>query len=271
MNSANQDNSLLSAPIIVVGMHRSGTGLLSKILQHLDVNMGRDLSVNQESIFFQSLNKDALDIIGCNWRCIDFLPEVHQFYSNYQWLTGFVRRRLEAGESHFNRNKIDDRPTDHKLWGWKDPRNSLLLPIWNQIFPDAKIVHIIRDGRDAALSLLQRDIKRERDKDFFDESMRKFRFGSYFHLWEIYIKRIQQACNRCRNVYTLKYEDFLKNPEQVIREIAAYIELNVTGNKLESICHDIDRNRAYRYRSKQFAWITTTRIRQSLLRALGYK
>ncbi len=35
----------------------------------------------------------------------------------------------------------------------KSPRNSMKLPFFNEIFPNAKYIHIIRDGRDAALSL----------------------------------------------------------------------------------------------------------------------
>src|SRR5690606_33596327 len=32
------------------------------------------------------------------------------------------------------------------VWAWKDPRTSLTLPIWREVFPRAQVVHIIRNG-----------------------------------------------------------------------------------------------------------------------------
>jgi hypothetical protein len=45
-------------------------------------------------------------------------------------------------------------------WGWKDPRNIFLLPLWLDIFPDAKIIHVFRNGVDVAYSLAQREKSR---------------------------------------------------------------------------------------------------------------
>lgn len=36
----------------------------------------------------------------------------------------------------------------------KNPRNSLRVPFLREVFPEARIIHIVRDGRDAACSLL---------------------------------------------------------------------------------------------------------------------
>src|SRR5262249_51761949 len=38
-------------------------------------------------------------------------------------------------------------------WGWKDPRNTYTLPIWLDVFPHAKVVHVYRHGVDVAHSL----------------------------------------------------------------------------------------------------------------------
>jgi hypothetical protein len=41
-------------------------------------------------------------------------------------------------------------------WGWKDPRNSLTLPYWLALFPEAHILHVRRDGEAIASSLMCR-------------------------------------------------------------------------------------------------------------------
>ena len=43
-------------------------------------------------------------------------------------------------------------------WGWKDPRTTITFPIWLQVFPKAKILHILRNGVDVAISIYRRSL-----------------------------------------------------------------------------------------------------------------
>ena len=43
-------------PIIITGMHRSGTSLLTNFLSDCGVFMGKSLDGNYESVFFQRIN-----------------------------------------------------------------------------------------------------------------------------------------------------------------------------------------------------------------------
>ena len=55
------------APIIVTGMHRSGTSLVSKLLILNNVFLGSKLDVNYESVYFQRINKWILSCNGSTW------------------------------------------------------------------------------------------------------------------------------------------------------------------------------------------------------------
>jgi len=44
-------------------------------------------------------------------------------------------------------------------WGWKEPRTTLFAPAWLEIFPNARILHIIRDADAAASSIRERELK----------------------------------------------------------------------------------------------------------------
>ncbi len=45
-----------------------------------------------------------------------------------------------SGPAHYGRG----------LWGWKNPRTLYLLPFLNELYPDMRYIHVIRDGRDHA-------------------------------------------------------------------------------------------------------------------------
>jgi hypothetical protein len=45
-------------------------------------------------------------------------------------------------------------------WGWKAPRTILILPFVHQTLPSARIVHLVRDGRDMAYSRNQNQLRR---------------------------------------------------------------------------------------------------------------
>lgn len=46
-------------------------------------------------------------------------------------------------------------------WGWKDPvRNDVLAVVWEEIFPDANFIRIIRHPMDIALSLKKREAEK---------------------------------------------------------------------------------------------------------------
>ena len=55
-----------SKPIIITGMHRSGTSLLTKILSKY-IYFGNMLDDNNESIYFQRINRWLLSCNSCSW------------------------------------------------------------------------------------------------------------------------------------------------------------------------------------------------------------
>ena len=67
-----------SSPIIIAGMHRSGTSMVTNILKKLGLTIGSKLDSNHESIFFQRINiwyprilKIAIPEPTCRANCLD--------------------------------------------------------------------------------------------------------------------------------------------------------------------------------------------------------
>ena len=57
----------LNPPILITGMHRSGTTLMVKLLRKLGYFPGHRLDSNLESTFFQRLNEWVLKRSGGAW------------------------------------------------------------------------------------------------------------------------------------------------------------------------------------------------------------
>jgi hypothetical protein len=123
--NSDSDMDPLHKPILVVGAARSGTYLLASILE-------KNLAVSYVGEV-NELWKKYTPRLKCDFipaRCAT--PEV-------------VKQTREALASHC-RTYGDGKMLE------KTPANALRLPFVKKVFPDAVLIHIIRDGRDAALS-----------------------------------------------------------------------------------------------------------------------
>ncbi len=81
------------SPIIVAGMHRSGTTLLSNILQRSGLFMGNRQDSHGEAFFFLRLNEWILSQTHCSW------DNVRQFDA----MDNFTRRQLvRVAQRHIN-------------------------------------------------------------------------------------------------------------------------------------------------------------------------
>ena len=152
-----------SPPLIIVGMHRSGTSILARLLSQLGVWLGADCHPRRmESLFFRHTNDALLSLAQSSWyRPQGFLKSLVDPGKRVL----YRKEALEAWESRRTVRYFGLDPWarngslihEQRPWGWKDPRNSLALKVWLEIFPHAKVLHVVRNGIDAADSLLVRD------------------------------------------------------------------------------------------------------------------
>lgn len=135
--------------VIVLGMHRSGTGMVSQILRLLGVRMGSNLDIHYEDEDFKTLNMDILRQAGGRW----YQPPKPEEISKQLWSIPQICKY------------IDDKKSE-SLWGWKDPRMCLLLgPLYWRILKNynVKIIIVRRCVSDVVASLEAREKKRRED------------------------------------------------------------------------------------------------------------
>jgi hypothetical protein len=123
------------SPVIVFNASHSGSRLLALMLRQLGVFMGSHLN---ESC-------DSLDV----FELVRYLVETHAPDYSQLFCGGdstLNARVLAAFGAH-----LVDRPAGQP-WGWKLPETSHVMPVMARLFPDARCVHLVRDGRDVAFS-----------------------------------------------------------------------------------------------------------------------
>jgi Sulfotransferase family len=99
-------------------------------------------------------------------------------------------------------------------YGDKTPSYVLHMPLLAELFPESRFVHVIRDGRDVALSLL--------DVDFGPRSV-----GAAAQLWKAHVTAGRDAGRRlgARRYREVRYEDLLDDPETAVKSICTFIDL----------------------------------------------
>src|SRR5712691_292504 len=169
-------------PIIIIGMHSSGTSLITGIISRLGVHIGNDsaFSKENESGFFREINNHLLRDQGAHWaKPAPFISRLND--------ENFIQENVRKALALFNNSEDTyGKVEGDQLWTWKDPRTTVTVPIWLNIFPEAKVLHVIRNGIDVALSLHRREPRRY----FFRSDAERMVppiFTKGYQLWEQYL------------------------------------------------------------------------------------
>jgi hypothetical protein len=209
-------------PIFIVGPPRCGTTMLAVLLdRHSRISVppetqffcgfipevwGNKQPENREKIVESALNYSRIADLGLK------SDEVLLRFEHYtQTFPNLLRAILES----YCINKNKSRPAE------KTPRHLYHVPAILNAYPKAKIICIIRDGRDMVLSKLKAHWARAKNPR---------RFGLFCNEWMDYV----QAALKFAKYYSpdrfliIKYEQILLEPERRLSEICKFI-----GEKFE--------------------------------------
>lgn len=134
------------SPVIITGMHRSGTSLLANYIHESNVFLGERLI-------------DAPGNPKGHYEDYDFLRFHDDILNKNNHYVYFLRRPSIVIETSFierAQNLINTKSVN-VLWGWKDPRTVLFLDFWNTLLPSARYIFIYRDPQHVINSLFLRE------------------------------------------------------------------------------------------------------------------
>lgn len=144
--------------ILVLGMHRSGTSALTRVLNLCGADLGTRLmppaAGNNESGFWEhldavTLHERLLLQLGRSWSDARTLPA--------DWLQSPAAGAAEQQIAALVADEFKDSP----LWAVKDPRLCRFVPLWTKVLEqcgvDVKIVFMVRHPDEVIASLSRRD------------------------------------------------------------------------------------------------------------------
>ncbi|MGH9327565.1 MAG: sulfotransferase family protein [Terriglobia bacterium] len=221
-----------TSPVFVVGCPRSGTTLL----HHMILSAGDFALARFESDTFSLLAPRFADLasLKARKRLMDFWLASENFVQS-----GLNRDDIEpevlrgcrdAGD--FLRIVMETlcRKQNVHRWAEKTPDHALYIPQIKQSFPEALIVHIIRDGRDAALSLA----KFGRIRPFF--WTRGSGLVSFGLFWQWMVRRGRSDGQKIgQDYYELRYEDLVEKPQETLARLGDFIHHDLDYDRIRQV------------------------------------
>lgn len=255
----------MQPPVFILGMHRSGTTMLVRLLSELGFFAGDHLDPNEETWYLLRRNEWILRRAGGAWdqprAALGFLRQPMIQEQLIEQLRTDVERRFSEFVSGGLSSRLLEGP-----WGGKDPRLSFTLPIWHEIFPNCRIILMRRNGVDVARSLVHRTGTswasgsavsfrplRQRIKavwhpfeflPHWSKPTRCFDLESGFDLWQDYVETAETVFEQFEgDKLALRYEDLLQNPQDHLATVAGFCEIEASGQQIKDAARQVDGGR----------------------------
>lgn len=220
------------APVFVLGCGRSGT----KFLYHTLLSAGGFAVYHAES--------NAFNLLGLRFGDLSLRDNRRKLLD--AWLTsklfqrsGLTREEIEprileecANAGDFLRILMETiaRKQGMQRWAESTPLHMLYLPLIKKQVPDALVVHIIRDGRDVAVSLNKIGWIRP----FPWDRQRSLVLAGLFWKW-IVSKGRRYGRAMGADYIEVHYEDLVQHPRETLARLGQFLDHDLNYDRIQQV------------------------------------
>jgi hypothetical protein len=230
-------------PVIVIGAHRSGTSATARALELLGLQIGQDLDSHREPRRLQKLHEDYLRRHGAAWHnpkpFLDWIATAEGKQDCVGYLRTNVARnfaRTFGYRSNPNGLWLRLRLRFGARWGWKEPRTTLFAPAWLEIFPVARLVHVVRDAQAAASSVRERELRFQAAGDPPTPNLSDIDYCT--RLVQTYLAAGEKFADS-PNYRQVRFEELQSNPPAMLEQLAKFCDLKASTGQLANAAASI--------------------------------
>ena len=201
--------------VVILGMHRSGTSMVGGVLTRLGVDMGQDFPGKQDSNplghfedgDFLRLNRKILRRAGGYWYDP---PSPGEINAQGEFFAEEIKELLDLRTGNQKEG----------IWGWKDPRTSLTIELFQRGLDNLHILWCQREAGDVAASLKKRD---------------QFATEKGIELTGVYNQRIAEFLEKNKElpVLVLPYQEIIADPHHWIEKICQFLDIHPSREEID--------------------------------------
>lgn len=215
--------SSADSPVFIVGMSRSGTTLLSRML-----DAHSEVAILPETWMYVVLDRlGCLEEISDAWRASLFFNEVWQNLKSYRDPAASVLAREASRKVGYigptapileTLGRAYAKERNARIWGEKTPAHALWLPQIRALFPQARILFMVRDPRDVLVSYDDRWDEGKRNTDYVAStaSLLKYYMNHLLH----------RPAFPPEQIRWVKYESLVTEPSIELEKICEFLDVD---------------------------------------------
>lgn len=238
-NNIQQDSEV--APIFIVGSGRSGTTLLRNIVnasEQIHIPYESDFIARAFPYYFSKLELDNEDYRSLV-KMFVYTSQKEGWHMSEEYILKYLKNTSPQSFADVNKSiyeaYLQKEGFMNQRWGIKSPVLIANLERVSHVFPNAKIVHIVRDGRDVYLSYRNIHDKGNTSEAFGPKTILQ---SSLY--WIDAVRRIETFNHHSealkthhKSIYEIRYEDILNSPSTTIRNLFDFIGIEYTDSVLK--------------------------------------
>jgi hypothetical protein len=239
-------------PVLIVGAHRSGTSATARALKLLGLQIGQKLDSHDEPRELQTIHETYLRRVGAAWYnpgpflASLTIPEGKRAGVEY------LRGQITADLSVFSYRKgltgwwLRRQLRNGRPWGWKEPRTTLFGECWLEIFPNARILHVIRNPLAVATSIQRRELEFQSRGDEPSGQVQDFNYCVEVAM--TYVEAGEDLASHASHFCRVRFEDLQTDTVGQLTKLAEFCGLAVSEGNISRAAATIRPTRADRLR-----------------------
>ncbi len=215
-------------PFFIIGVGRSGTTLLRRmLLAHPSIHIppGAHILKRCIQVYRRHSNMRWRDLVflivaqyanSRDFEEVRFAPLARELVA-----APIEKRSLSFTIDQLYRYHAKQYKPSAQIWGDKTPGSTKSLPGIARVFPEARFIHLVRDGYDVVCSFLTVGLSEN-----LEAAAKK---------WIVNTRRAEKFRKSHSNPFiTVRYEELVSDPEKIIRSIADFIGVSFVDGMVAS-------------------------------------